>query len=260
MQKRPSNLVVFAVVAGLLGGGVPAIASETNGTITSDPAYAWGENIGWTNFAADEGDVVVTDSTLTGYIWTANYGWINLSPGGAFGGVTNDREGTLGGYAWSALLGPISFTGVTISTAGVFSGTSNGTGTTAGRITFDCDNCDVSTDWRPESVRDTEPLSSGGGGGSLVQQLLNFIRPGPQNNPELGVQEGGQDSTQGTYPAESRGTAAASDSTDNKVPVVDEAQSDVATTAVALLVKNGWWALLTIPIAYWYVLRRRRLL
>lgn len=265
MQKRLSNLVVFAVVAGLLGVGVPALASETNGTITSSPSYAWGENIGWMNFAADQSAVVVTDTTLTGYIWTANYGWINLRPGGAFGGVTNSSEGTLGGYAWSALLGPISFTGVTISTAGVFRGTSNGTGTTAGRITFDCTNCTVRTDWRPQSVRGAEtpaPASSSGSGSRLVQHLITGVQPDPQNNPELGAPVSGQDRAQATYPAEPGGTAASIDATDNQVPVDvagDGAQPDVATTTVALLVKNGWWALLTIPLVGWYVLRRRLL-
>lgn len=262
MQKRPSNFVIFAVVVSLFAGPAPAFASETNGTITSSPSYVWGENIGWMNFSASESAVAVTDSTLTGYIWTANYGWINLSPGGAFGGVTNDGAGTLGGHAWSALLGPISFTGITITSAGVFAGTSNGAGTTAGRINFDCGNCAVRTDWRPQSVRSAEPVSASRGSSSLVQRISDFLRPDSQNNPELGGQEGGQESTKGTYLAESRGTTAALNSTDNQVPIVDagnESQSDVVTTTGAL-VKEWWWTLLGVPLVGWYLFRRKRLL
>jgi hypothetical protein len=96
----------------------------------------------------------------------------------------------------------------------------------------------------------------------LVQHLITGVQPDSQNNPELGAPVGGQDRAQATYPAEPGGTAAAFDSIDNQVPEVvagDSAQPDVATTTVALLVKNGWWALLIIPIVGWYVLRRRLL-
>jgi len=201
-------------------------------------------------------------------VWTANYGWINLSPGGDFGSVTNDGEGTLGGHAWSSLLGPISFTGVTISDAGVFGGTSNGIGSTAGRISFDCDDCDVRTDWRPESARDSQdsaPTPSGGRSGSSgsgwVQQLFNFIQPDSQNNPEGAVQKGSQGGKQGIYPAESGGTATVSDSTDNQESVVvasNEAEPDVTTATDESTIKKWWWTLLTIPIVYWYFLLRRR--
>lgn len=168
-RKKPQrrNRAAALVIAVCLFAAAPfAYASETSGTITSDPGYAWGENIGWMNFAADEGNISVTDSGLSGYIWTQNYGWINLSPGGDYGSVTNTSEGTLGGYAWSALLGPISFTGITISSSGLFQGTSDGNGSTAGRITFDCTNCSVITDWRPSSARSSSNNSSGGGGGN----------------------------------------------------------------------------------------------
>jgi len=207
---------------------------------------------------------------------TANYGWINLSPGGDFGSVTNDGEGTLGGHAWSALLGPISFTGVTISDAGVFGGTSNGVGSTAGRLSFDCDDCDVRTDWRPESVRDGQDSaptpsgrsSSGGGGGGWVQQLFNFILPDSQNNSEEVLQKDDQDSKQGIYSTESGVTAIASDPIVNQASVV--ASSDGAEPEVTQLnettatdestIKKWWWAILTIPLAYLYFILRRRLL
>jgi len=280
MKLLLNNIARLILLAFCLVIPTVASASATNGTITNAPAYAWGENIGWMNFAAGDGVVAVTDGGLGGYVWTANYGWINLSPGGDFGSVTNDGEGTLGGHAWSALLGPISFTGVTISDAGVFGGTSNGVGSTAGRLSFDCDDCDVRTDWRPESVRngqDSAPTPSGGssggggdggGGGGWVQQLFNFILPDSQNNPEGALQKGGQDSKQGIYSTESGVTTIASDPIDNQASIV--ASSDGAEPEVAQLdgitatdespIKKWWWTLLAIPIVYWYFLLRRRLL
>jgi len=130
---------------------VPVLASETDGTIDPSHKHAWGENLGWINFACDECDVQVTDSGLTGYSWSAAAGWINLSP--ADGGVTNDVEGNLGGYAWSTNKGWIDMSGVTIDSSGQFTGTAGTEGSAAGRINFDCDNCSVVTDWRPEDVR-----------------------------------------------------------------------------------------------------------
>jgi len=276
MNLLLSNIARLILVAFCLVIPTVASASATNGTITNAPAYAWGENIGWMNFAAGNGGVAITDGGLSGYAWTTNYGWINLSPGGDFESVTNDGEGTLGGHAWSALLGPVSFTGITISDAGVFGGTSNGVGSTAGRISFDCDDCDVRTDWRPESVRggqDSAPTSSGGrsggsSGSDWVQQLFNFIQPDSQNNPEGAVQKGSQGGKQGVYPTESGGTATVSDPTDNQASVVvasDGPEPDVdqlggSTTSDESTIKKWWWTLLTIPIVYWYFILRRRLL
>jgi len=47
--------------------------------------YAWGENIGWLNFACDNCKVLVTDGGLSGDAWSRQYGWINLNPN--FSGV-----------------------------------------------------------------------------------------------------------------------------------------------------------------------------
>lgn len=148
---------------------IKASASETNGTIGADTKFAWGENIGWVNFAAAESNVHISDSALTGKLWTATYGWINLSP--ARSGVKNDAEGNLSGQAWAEGLGWINFAGVKINSSGVFTGEANGT--IAGRITFDCARCGVTTDWRPASVRGggeddqgEETIRTIGGGGS----------------------------------------------------------------------------------------------
>lgn len=104
------------------------------------------------NFGLASGNVHILNDRLTGYVWAANHGWINLAP--TNGGVTNDGSGNLGGWAWGEQLGWINFTGVVIDANGRFHG--QATGNLAGIITFDCNYCDVRTDWRPTSI------SSGG--------------------------------------------------------------------------------------------------
>ena len=59
-----------------------------DGTITPNPKYAFGENLGWINFGCDNCNVHVTDTGLTGYAWSPSHGWINLSPSGS--GITNN--------------------------------------------------------------------------------------------------------------------------------------------------------------------------
>lgn len=125
------------------------MASSVDGTIDSAYKYAWSENIGWINFGTSGGNVHVVDSGLSGYVWSDNYGWINLAPPG--GGVKNNNEGNLFGYAWGENLGWINFSGVIISPSGEFSGLASGDIT--GRVSFDCANCKVKTDWRPQSAR-----------------------------------------------------------------------------------------------------------
>lgn len=142
---------------------VPIFASETNGTINSSYKYAWGENLGWINMKPDNGGVTITDSAITGYAWSTVGGWINFSPSN--GGVTNTSEGVLGGYAWSSQKGWIGMSGITINSSGRFAGTAGTQGSSASRITFSCDNCDVRTDWRPASARASQGGGGGGGGG-----------------------------------------------------------------------------------------------
>lgn len=124
-----------------------SLASTTDGTIQNQ--YAWGENVGWVNFLPTDGNIHITDSAITGYAWDKEYGWINLAP--AQSGIKNDGAGNLSGYAWSAGGGYINFSGVTINSSGKFTGTASGV--TYGRMTFDCAQCNVTTDWRPRSVR-----------------------------------------------------------------------------------------------------------
>lgn len=135
-------------------------ASTTNGTVSG---YAWGNNIGWINFGCTNCSVSVTDTLVTGHAWSDNYGWIKLNP--ANSGVANNNEGTLSAKAWGENIGWINFSGVTISSAGVFSGTASVD--EGGSINFGCTNCNMTTDWRPASSRTTTNASVSGGGSTL---------------------------------------------------------------------------------------------
>ena len=141
---------------------VSAILSRADfvfaGTIDSIYKYAWSPNAGWINFnTVGAGSPVISNSEITGWVWNNNYGWINLSPDGS--GIKNDGEGNLSGAAWGENTGWIDFGGVVINSDGKFTGTA--TGDAVGQINFDCDNCDVVTDWRPQSQ-----FSGGGSAGT----------------------------------------------------------------------------------------------
>ncbi len=124
----------------------------STGSIDSTDKYAWGTIGGWTNFAPTNGNVVVSDSAITGYAWSANDGWINFAP--TNGGVHNDGNGNLSGFAWDGTNGWISFQGVTIDANGVFHGQATGVAGdgSSNIITFDCTHCRVVTTWRPSGA------------------------------------------------------------------------------------------------------------
>lgn len=153
----------------------PAFASTTDGTIDSTNKYAWGENIGWVNFGASNGNVHVTDSALSGYALSETVGWINLS------NVLNDGAGNLSGYGWSENTGWIKFNpasgGVIINSSGEFTGSA--LSETVGWIIFGGDY-KVKTDWRPQSAR--------GSGGGLPPAAYNPPVPpsASSTNPEAG--------------------------------------------------------------------------
>lgn len=144
------------------------VTHAATGGIDSTHTYAWSENYGWINFGTSGGNVVVSDSELTGYAWNANTGWINLHPSASV--YVHNSGGTLSGYAWGENLGYINFSGVTIDSDGYFHGTA--TGEVSGDISFNCAHTSscassdfkVRTDWRPAS----SGSSGGGGGGSNV--------------------------------------------------------------------------------------------
>ena len=156
--KEKSLFLIFLVVMAVFHSQA-VLASQTDGTISG---YAWSSQIGWINFGWANGNAQITDSTVTGYAWNENKGRINLNP--TQSGVVNNSEGTLSGQAWCEGTGWINFSGVTVNSSGVFSGTATGDNSVS--ISFDCDNCNVTTDWRPASSRTSaRPNVSGGGGG-----------------------------------------------------------------------------------------------
>ncbi len=167
MNISIKKIIIGALFLWLVPSAI--FASESNGTINTSYKYGWGENFGWINFAPTDGSsnyhgLTITDSAVTGYAWSETYGWINFSP--SSGGVTNSCTGQLGGWAWSTQLGWISMAGVVIGSTGEFSGVGGGTTLASGRITFDCDNCDVRTDWIPCADREEEDTGGGGGTGA----------------------------------------------------------------------------------------------
>jgi hypothetical protein len=151
-NSKINAALIFATAIFLLLGDY-SFASEIDGTISTNPSYAFGENLGWINFGCDTCDVHVTDTELTGFVWSKQYGWINLSPDN--GGVTNNCLGELGGRAWSKSLGWLDFSGAEINASGTFDGVAGTPSTLGGRINFGCTGCEISTDWRQCSLRES---------------------------------------------------------------------------------------------------------
>ena len=59
-------------------------------SIDPDHKFAWGENIGWTNWRdADGGDhgVSVGSTYMSGFIWAENVGWVNVGDGTPADGI-----------------------------------------------------------------------------------------------------------------------------------------------------------------------------
>ncbi|GAG41123.1 unnamed protein product, partial [marine sediment metagenome] len=105
---------------------IPAAALLALSNIDPDHKFAWGENLGWTNwYDADGGDdgVLVGSTFLSGFIWTENVGWINVGDGspddgahyanvtGMDFGVNVNTNGDLFGLAWGENVGWINFDG-----------------------------------------------------------------------------------------------------------------------------------------------------
>lgn len=116
--------VMLTICAGVYAGTIDPY--------TEGSKYAYGENVGWFNFAPSPSGVTVSNGTVSGYVWQENIGWINLSPAN-FGGVTYDASWKCGGYAWGENVGWINFDPavpfdrpnlykVSVSPDGVFSG------------------------------------------------------------------------------------------------------------------------------------------
>ena len=94
-------------------------------SIDPDHKFAWGENIGWTNWRDADGGadgVAVSDTFLGGFVWAENVGWINAGDGtpddgvhygntdGSDAGVNIDPvTGQLFGLAWGENIGWVNF-------------------------------------------------------------------------------------------------------------------------------------------------------
>lgn len=167
---RKFYITILAII--FLTGLAPisfVLASTADGTIDGANKYAWSENAGWLNFGVSQGNIHITDSSLTGYIYGENIGWISLncandnSCATADYKVANDGNGNLSGYAWSENTGWINFApaagGVIINSSGEFTGQAYGEN--IGWIVFNCSTTSscatadykVATDWRPRSAR-----------------------------------------------------------------------------------------------------------
>lgn len=161
-------------------------ASTTEGTIDSTYRYAWGENIGWVDFGSTTGNVIITDTAVTGYAYGENIGFINLT------GVTNDNEGDLSGYAWGENIGFVDFSNTSIGTDGVFTGYAYGEN--IGFITFGTGTNKVATDWRPASTRPSTPPPStptprrSSGSSPMVTALVPTVQIVPTTPSTLNTQ------------------------------------------------------------------------
>ena len=140
-------------------------ASSSVGGIDPANHYAWGENVGWIDFASTSVDYAST--TLSGWAYGENIGFISLnckntsSCGDNPYAVTDDNfQGVLGGYAWGENVGWIDFSHVTFDiTTGEFGGYAYGEN--IGNILFGTSTNKVVTDWVPP-LATTTPVTSCG--------------------------------------------------------------------------------------------------
>ena len=71
---RLLSALLLGLILTLLAVGVALAA----GNIDATNKWAWGANVGWVNFAPDNGGVTVYGDHLEGYAWAENVGWIKL--------------------------------------------------------------------------------------------------------------------------------------------------------------------------------------
>lgn len=128
-MTRKTRIATLGLVFGAL---TAAAVAQSNIDNTFPNKFAWGENVGWTNWRDANGaaqGVHVGGLVLAGFIWAENVGWMNVgdgTPGGAGGqyantdgsdaGVNISPDGTLHGYAWGENVGWINFDGGALAT------------------------------------------------------------------------------------------------------------------------------------------------
>lgn len=125
MTTKTRIRIALMALAGVTLAGLSAKATaQTN--IHPLKKYAWGENIGWTNWRDANGGTqgaVVGSTFMSGFLWGENVGWINLGDGtpangvnyanvlGIDAGVNVDADGSLHGLAWGENVGWVNFDG-----------------------------------------------------------------------------------------------------------------------------------------------------
>src|SRR5437762_1712406 len=75
------RLMVLAAVPAVIVGTAFAQSNIDN---TAPNKFAWGENVGWTNWRDANGavqGVSVGGFVMSGFIWGENIGWINVGDG-----------------------------------------------------------------------------------------------------------------------------------------------------------------------------------
>jgi len=133
------TLACFAVLLVSLGTNWAA------STINTTNHYAWGANIGWTEWRPSAADgVVIAEYVCSGYIWAANVGWINLGSGTPANNIqyqnnsatdygvnysldpTQTGVAILRGFAYGANIGWINFEATGNPRLSLFTGTFSG--------------------------------------------------------------------------------------------------------------------------------------
>jgi hypothetical protein len=168
-------------------------------TINATNNYAWGANIGWSNWLPSTTDgVVVGEFVCSGYVYAANVGWINLGGGNPlnhiqyqnnaaadFGvnySVDSSQPGVaiLRGYAYGANIGWINFEATGNPRVSLFTGTFSGYAYSAncGWINLNDLNGKVQTDYI------TAGVDTNGNGITDAWEFLYFgglLAPGQEN-------------------------------------------------------------------------------
>lgn len=101
---------------------VSAAAGWCATTIDATHQYAYGANLGWTNWRPSTADGVATgEYVCSGSVWAANVGWINFGSGTPANGIRYQNnsatdfgvnllaDGTLRGFAYGANIGWVNF-------------------------------------------------------------------------------------------------------------------------------------------------------
>lgn len=183
MSRANMKIILTALIALLLPS---VILATTN--IDSTNRYAWSENAGWIDFGSSQGNVVLSDTALTGYAWSETMGWISLSCQNTstctdvnYGVLRDSATSHLSGYAWSENMGWINFNpqggGVSVDNSGSFQGSAYGEN--MGWIIFNCqttNSCDT-VNYKLQANVSVTPtaVSTPSAGNSMMLALIKSL-------------------------------------------------------------------------------------